>query len=266
MTHLSTPKAINPTDEDHLDFLHRKLLYALDERPVFWWKRGTKYGVIEGEAKPMWNMWVFFVQRVISHRQDSFDVASLEAVYLTDLVSGNLLENWHNFYTGETLPVPGRLMGPETQTFRKDGSSIAASPLPGLEIERTHTLGPATVVGDDVWLSFDSSAIVTRTNIAGTPQFRINDLETFNAKLSDVLDSDQPSASASATLHLISSWQGWLGMGDRPGSQVTRLIARKVFQFEDIAAELQRLIKHSYPEIAADPVAALDRPPEIFER
>ena len=265
MTLLPTPKTINSGDPAHLDFLHRKLLYALDERPVFWWKRGTKYGVIEGEAKPMWNMWVFFVQRVISHREDSFDVASLEAVYLTDLKSDELLDTWYNFYTDETLPVPGRLMGPETQTFRKDGSSIAATPLPGLEIKRTHTLGPATIAADDIWLSFDSSAIVTRTNVAGNPQFRINDLETFNAKLSDVLDPDVMSAPASATLHLISSWQGWLNMSDRPGSQVTRLIARKTFQFEDIANPLQQLIRETYPEIAADPVAALDRAPESFE-
>ncbi len=110
MTLLPTPKAIDPNDPDHLDFLHSKLLYALDDRPIFWWKRGTKYGVIEGEAKPMWNMWVFFVQRVTAHRAESFDVASLEAIYLTDLETGELLETWHNFYTGETLPVPGRLM------------------------------------------------------------------------------------------------------------------------------------------------------------
>ena len=266
MTLLTTPKALSSTDPDHLDFLHRKLLYALDERPVFWWKRGTKYGVIDGEAIPMWNMWVFFVQRVVSHREGSFDVASLEAVYLTDLDSGDLLDTWHNFYTGETLPVPGRLMGPETQTFRKNGSSIAATPLPGLEIERTHTLGPATVVGDDVWLSFDSSAIVARTNLADKPQFRINDLETFNAKLGDILDPDVMSAPASATLHLISSWQGWLNMGDRPGSQVTRLIARKTFDFENIPDQLQDLMKSTYPEIVSDPVAALDRAPESFEQ
>ena len=266
MTLLATPKHLNPLDPEHLDFLHRKLLYALDDRPVFWWKQGTKYGVVNGEAKPMWDMWVFFVQRVSEHRPESFDVASLEAVYLTDLDTGELLDTWHNFYTGETLPVPGRLMGPETQTFRMDGSSIAAIPLPGLEIKRTHKLGPATIVGDHVWLSFDSSAVVTRTNVADTPQFRVNDLETFNAQHSDVLDPDLPSAPATAALHLISSWQGWLGMADQPGSQVTRLVARKTFQFDDIAPPLKALIQRIHPEIAKDAVAALERPPESFER
>lgn len=264
MKMLATPKTLNPADPEHLDFLHRKLLYALDERPVFWWKQGTKYGVINGEAKPMWGMWVFFVQRVVEHRQDSFDVASLEAVYMTDLETGELLDTYENPYTGKTFPVPGRLMGPETQTFLKDGSSVAATHLPGLDIKRTHTLGPATVVANDVWLSFDSSAIVTRTTESGPEQFRVNDLETFNAHINDVLDADMPSAPARATLHLISSWAGWLGMQDQPGSQVTRLLARKAFQFEDIASQVRALLKRTHPEIAKDPISALERAPETF--
>ena len=231
---LETPKALNPDVPAHLDFLHRKILYALDERPVFWWKRGTKYGVISGEITPMWDMWVFFVQRVVEHREESFDVASLEAVYLTDHDTGALLETYTNPYTGETLALPGRLMGPETQTF-----------------------------DSDVWLSVDSSAIVTRASDARP--FRVNDLETFNAKRSDVLDPDQSCAPAQATLHLISSWQGWLNMGDRLGSQVTRLVAKKAFDFRGVAPELQSLLGYIHPDIAADPVAALERPQESFE-
>ena len=260
---LETPKALNPDVPAHLDFLHRKILYALDERPVFWWKRGTKYGVISGEITPMWDMWVFFVQRVVEHREDSFDVASLEAVYLTDHDTGALLENYTNPYTGETLALPGRLMGPETQTFDSDGGPAESSTLPGVSIKRTHQLGPATITGDDVWLSVDSSAIVTRSSDARP--FRVNDLETFNAKRSDVLDPDQSCAPAQATLHLISSWQRWLNMGDRLGSQVTRLVAKKAFDFRGVAPELQSLLGQSHPDIAADPVAALERPQESFE-
>lgn len=264
MALLPTPTTINPTDPEHLDFLHRKILYALDDRPVFWWKRGTKYGVIEGETIPMWDMWVFFVQRVVAHRADSFDVASLEAVYLIDQESGEPLEDYSNPYTGMSLPLPGQLMGPETQTFDKDGGPAKQSELPGISIQRTHTLGPATITGDDVWLSMDSSALVTRDS--QTRPFRVNDFETFSAKLPDILDPTQAGVSAQATLHLISSWQGWLNMGDHPGSQVTRLIAKKTFDFDDVAPELLKLLWRNHPEIAQDPVAALDRPPESFER
>ncbi len=261
---LPTPKELDPDDPAHLDFLHRKILYALDDRPVFWWKRGTKYGVVSGEVTPMWSMWVFFVQRIVAHRDDNFDVASLEAVYLTDHETGALLEDYTNPYTGETHALPGRLMGPETQTFHPDGGQAEGSALPGVTIERTHKLGPAIIANEDVWLSVDSSAIVTRTSDA--KPFRINDLETFNAKLSDVLDPDQPSAPAQATLHLISSWQGWLNMGALPGSQITRLVAKKAFNFKDIAPDLQALLAQHHPDIWADPVAALERPPESFER
>ncbi len=261
---LEPPARLDPADPRHLDFLHRKMLYAVDERPVLWWKSGTKYGVIEGNVTPMWNMWVFFVQRIVAHRNDSFDVASLEAVYLTDIDSGNLLDTWNNIYTGETLPVPGRLMGPEVQTFDQDGGR-AESGLPGIDIQRTHTLGPVTLAGNDVWLAIDSSAVVTRTASPETPPFRVNDLETFHAKLADVLDPDILSAPASASLHLISSWQSWLNMGDRPGSQITRLFARKAFDPSDLPAGLTGLMRRLHPDILRDPAAALDRSPESFE-
>ncbi len=261
---LATPKVLDPDDPAHLDFLHRKILYALDERPVYWWKQGTKYGVVQGEATPMWDMWVFFVQRVVEHRDKDFDVASLEAVFMMDHQTGEPLEEYVNPYTGERHSLPGQIMGPETQTFDQDGGRAEGSALPGISIERTHKLGPVTLTGNDVWLSVDSAAIVTRTSDA--KPFRVNDLETFQAKLSDVLDPDLPSAPAEASLHLISSWQGWLNMGDRPGSQVTRLFAKKAFDFDDIAPPLQKLLKQNHPDIAADPVAALVRPPESFER
>lgn len=264
MTLLPTPDRIEPTNPDHLDYLHRKILYALDDRPVFWWKRGTKYGVIEGETKPMWNMWVFFVQRVREHRASSFDVTSLEAVYLIDHETGEPLERYQNPYTGDVLDLPGQLMGPETQTFDKDGGPAKRSALPGISIERTHTLGPATIADNDIWLSMDSSAVVTRDS--DSQPFRVNDLETFSASLSDVLDPKQLSVSAQATLQLISSWQGWLNMGDHPGSQVTRLIAKKAFDINDIAPELLSLLKQRHPEIVDNPIAALDRSPESFER
>ena len=67
-------------------------------------------------------------------------------------------------------------------------------------------------------------------------------------------------------LHIISSWQGWLNMGDRPGSQVTRLNATKAFAIRDVPASIRALLAAHYPAILAAPLAALERAPESFER
>ena len=139
------------TDPAVIDRMHRKLVYALDDRPVFWWKQGTKYGVIDGEVTPLWNMQVFFVQQARAHRATEFDVASLEVVFLTDLDSGALLDTWRNPYTGETVPVPNRIFGPEAQTLTSTGGEVD-SDMPGISIRRRHSFGPANIVGDDVWL------------------------------------------------------------------------------------------------------------------
>ena len=140
-----------------------------------------------------------------------------------------------------------------------------ASTLPGVSIQRRHSFGPATVVGDDVWLPIDTASVITRTGGESTP-FRVNDLETFEGRRSDLELARLRSVPATAVLHIISSWQGWLKMGDRPGSQVTRLNARKAFTPKDTPESIQSLLAAHYPAILANPLAALDRPPETFER
>jgi len=247
-----------------IDRWHRKLVYALDDRPVYWWKLGTKYGVVDGEVTPLWGMQVFFVQQVRAHRARDFDVASLEIVFLTDLATGALLDTWRNPYTGETLPVPNRVFGPEVQTLSSVGGEVQ-SEMPGVSIQRRHSFGPATVAGNDVWLPVDTASVVTRAR-GDAPPFRVNDLETYHGSLADLERERIRSAPATAVLHIISSWQGWLKMGNRPGSQVTRLNARKAFAMKDVPASIRALLAAHYPGIVADPLAALDRPPESFER
>jgi hypothetical protein len=260
------PVAATPRGDDPavVDRWHRKLAYALDDRPVFWWKLGTKYGVVDGEATPLWGMQVFFVQQVRAHRERDFDVASLEVVFLTDLASGALLDRWRNPYTGETLPVPNRVFGPEVQTLGGVGGEVE-SEMPAVSIRRRHGFGPATIVGGDVWLPVDTASIVTPRRGAGRP-FRVSDLETFHGRLADLEDWRIRSAPATAMLHIVSSWQGWLAMGDRPGSQVTRLHATKAFSTRELPPSIRSLLAAHYPGILAAPLAALDRPPESFER
>lgn len=256
-----TPDGADPAV---IDRWHRKLVYALDDRPVFWWKFGTKYGLVDGEVTPLWAMQVFFVQQVRAHRERDFDVASLEIVFLTDLATGALLEHWRNPYTGATLRVPNRVFGPEVQTLTSLGGSVE-SEMPAVSILRRHSFGPATIVGGDVWLPIDTASVVTRRRGDGRP-FRVSDLETFHGRLADLERERIRSAPASAMLHIVSSWQGWLDMGDRPGSQVTRLHATKAFATRDLPASLRALLAAHYPDILAAPLAALERPPESFER
>jgi hypothetical protein len=249
-----------------VDRWHRKLAYALDDRPVFWWKLGTKYGVVDGEVTPLWGMQVFFVHQVRAHRERDFDVASLEVVFLTDLATGALLDRWRNPYTGEMLPVPNRVFGPEVQTLGGAGGGVGVeSEMPGVSVRRQHSFGPATIVGDDVWLPVDTTSVVTPRR-GGSRPFRVSDLETFHGRLGDLERARVRSAPATAVLHIISSWQGWLRMGDRPGSQVTRLHATKAFSTRDLPTTIRALLEAHYPDILGAPLSALDRAPESFER
>ncbi|MDX2225234.1 MAG: DUF1838 family protein [Rhodospirillaceae bacterium] len=251
-------------DPAFIDRAHRSLVYARDQRVVFWFKHGIKYGVVDGDVTPLWAMEVLFIQRVLAHRAEDFDMVSLEAVFMTDVATGALLDEWTNPYTGARLPVPNRLFGPERQTINSHSAAVL-SEMPGVRIDRRHTIGPATLVGDDVWLPVDTSSTVRRA-VGDAPPFRVHDLETFHGSRRAIDNPGVMSAPATAALHIISSWQTWLAMDGRSGSQVTRLTARKVFALDDIPGSTLALLKRTYPEIAANPAAALERAPESFER
>jgi hypothetical protein len=57
-----------------------------------------------------------------------------------------------------------------------------------------------------------------------------------------------------------------MNMGDRPGSLTSRLVGRKVRRYADLPESWRARLAQLAPDIAADPVAALDRPAAKFDR
>ena len=50
-------------------------------------------------------------------------------------------------------------------------------------------------------------------------------------------------------------------MGDRPGNRMTSGFGQKVARFVDVPSQTLTMIEQNYPEIIADPKAALSRAP-----
>ncbi len=256
------PATLDPDNRAHLGLLQKKLVYASDDRPLIWWTRGKKYGSINGEITPLWTLNVLLFKSV-KHRADgSFDTRMMELVYKTDVQTDQLLTRWRNPYTGEVHEEVPLIMGPLSRRYT-DSGPVSQSVLPGAEIKRTGSLGPAEIAGDHVWLLSDAHVVVDRK---GQNTFRAHDLSTYHGRVSDVLNPDLASAPATMTVHIIQSWHPWMKMGDREGTLVTRLSGAKCFKVDDIHPRVQGLLKDGHPEIARDFVARLAGPPERFDR
>ena len=124
-------------------------------------------------------------------------------------------------------------------------------------------LGPAEIVGDDVWLLTDAHVVVDRE---GQAAFRTHDLSTYHARVSDVLDPKIQSVPARRTVHIIQSWYPWMNMRDTEGSLITSISGAKCFAVEDIHPRILVLLNEHHPDIAKDFVARLEGPPERFDR
>jgi hypothetical protein len=239
----------------------RRIRYTAGDAPVFWWMRATKYGLSGDRLTPLFGMEIGNIVRT-RPVADGFAATSLEMVFFTDPATGKRTERVVNPYTGESLPRADSLVGPTTLVYRTSGTEFPRE-LPGVSLE----VEPLTAVfaseGDDVWLRDDSTARVTPL-VPEAPRFWVTDWGTYHASRAALADPALASVPATVTFGSVSSWLGWLKMGDRPGYMLSRASGRKYDRFDALPASFLDIVRERYPAILADPAAALEKPAHTF--
>ncbi len=234
--------------------LYRKLRYRSDDGHLFWWLSGTKYGQVDNELRPLHSLEACAIIRVRS-TGSGFDATSLEHVFYTDLETGRPLERMLNPFSGEMVQyrrTPARAV---TIHYDADASFTLPETKGGPRVEFRRSKGILVRHGGDVWLQDDSSTTVTPPG--GTPSHG-NDWSTFRARFDEIA---RPGANfVAATVHMqsLSGWQGWMKMGERRGGLTSRIVGAKVASFDDVPASWRSMLQSAHPEVARDPLGALD--------
>ena len=244
--------------------LYRKLHFRSDDGLAFWWLQGPKIGQVGATLTPLFTNSVGTIQRVRQLPDGGFEVTQLEMVFALDLVTGAPLAEWRNPYTGELLPIRFRPLGPTTIRYRPDNSRVLPTEIGGAPIESRATTHPPLIVGDDVFVRDESIARVMSPG--RTTPFEVNDIATYHGSLANLVDPAVTMGEATVFFAEVTGWQRWMNMGDRPGSLTSRLVGRKVRRYADLPESWRARLAQLAPDIAADPVAALDRPAAKFDR
>jgi hypothetical protein len=244
--------------------LYRKLRFRGDAGLVWWWLQGPKYGQVGTTLTPLFTMLVGTLQRFTPRAEGGFDLTSLEMVFLADLDTGARLTQWRNPYTGETLPVRFAPLGPSTVRYRPDNSRILPTEIGGARIESSARSSEPLVVGDDVFVRDESTARVFTPG--RTIPFEVNDLSTYHGSLRNLTDPAVTMGTATVSFAEVTGWQRWMNMGDRPGNLTSRSSGAKVAGFQWMPANWRGMLAEVAPQIAADPVAALEAPAARFDR
>jgi hypothetical protein len=244
--------------------LFHKLHLRTDDGVIFWWLMGPKIGQVGTTLTPLYTNCIGTVQRVRHLADGGFEVTQLEMIVMLDLETGTPLDKWRNPYTGESMPARHNIVGPVTVRYRPDGTRVLPTEVGGTPVESRVTTHAPLIVGDDVFIRDEAVARVF-TPGRNVP-FEVNDIAVYHGSLANLLDPGTTVGEATVFFAEVTGWQRWMQMDEHPGSLTSRLTGRKVRRFDELPEVFRRKLAQMAPEIAADPIAALDRPAPMFER
>jgi hypothetical protein len=244
--------------------MHRKLRFRTDEGLVFWWLQGVKYGQVGATLTPLYTNLIGTIQRIVPTDDGGFDMTMLEMTILLDTNGDQALSEWKNPYTGEILPVSLRPVGPITVHYNADDSRQMPKTMGGARLESEAEISPAVIVNDDVFMSEVIRARVFRPE--REHPYEVNDMSHYHGSLQELADPAVTMADTTVSFAEVTGWQNWMNMGSRDGALTSRTFGRKVASFDMMPQKWRDLLAEKAPDIAADPVAALDGPAAEFDR
>ncbi|MEQ8736370.1 MAG: DUF1838 family protein [Rhodospirillaceae bacterium] len=252
----ATHTLLDPNNPDDLYVIHRKLNYRFDNGLVFWYIQAVRNGLVDSEFTPFWKMDVGFIASVRDLDDRRYEVKTMSAIFYTDLETGKLIDSFDNPYTGQKIPVRQPTLSVSARAHNKTGLE-ARPPRPGVDMKEYGDIGPAWVIGDDVWCQADTGFRIEANDERPQPT-QVNDWFTYHGSISEVSNPDVQSAQATQNFNDINTWPAWLNMGDHPGNYVSRGFGRKVASMSAMPESWQKLMKEQYPKEFADPQSRID--------
>jgi hypothetical protein len=203
---------------------YAKLRGSLDGSSVAWWYRGIQYGVVDLAPKRLWAVQGLQVTSFKRREDGSFDNVFRDLMLYQHLATGDLLREFRNPYTGETVaPVP-RVMGPMTLVYSRAGGAPKDMKNMPPNMDTDWRVDRAVINGGDLILHEEGYSRVAE----GPARMVVNDFITLQGRLSDAENPDLVSAPARYSYCTLSSWPPFMAMGGREGHMMGRGNARKI--------------------------------------
>lgn len=225
-----------------------KLRSSLDGQQTFLTWSGSIYAFIPGERrKKLFNMVGMNVSRCIPVDEESWDFTSRELTYYLDPETGEILHQWDNPWTGETLTVV----------------HVANNPVQGYLKGKF----PAEVNDDLTTFWFDlfptyPNPLATDPQFAAySPQKTYQAAELFKLMV-PTADLQNPDLNSVSQLFLswdrIGPWVPWMKMGNQQGQLIYSGRGRKVSDFTQLPPLLQDEINRRIPVYKNAPQVSVD--------
>lgn len=247
--------------EDALEIMKRTQCGAKDGEPAVYYWSGKIYSRVEGERdRLLFHGEGMNVRQCVAvtdpKRGAGFRQVSREVMLFLDPATGQVLRQWKNPWTGETVevmhiandPVNGRPSFP-----------IAADGKP-------YTIAHKRM-GD--WVQMPLEVPLFYHNVLGGDyqayvgnEYHAMEIFDFAARADELFDTKKPTAYPSVSWVRISNWMPWMKMGSRQGLIVFNAMGAKLKSYDDLPALLKQEIAANYPAWTAPPPGDDARPNE----
>lgn len=249
---LAAPAAAQMLDpakpEDALQIMKRVQCGISEDKPaVFHWS-GNIYGRSPGQPdKLLFKGEGMNIRRCVEvndpERGKGWRMVSREVMLMLDPVTGEVLRQWTNPYTGQTVevmhihndPVNGR----PNFARNADGSPYRIAAL--------REAGPWVFMPFEAPLFYPNPLQGAYQNYVGGT-YHAMEIFDFAALKSELYNPKTPTAYPMVSWVRVSQWAPWMEMGDRPGQMVFNAMGRKLpGGFEELPEVLKREIRANYP-------------------
>jgi len=237
----------------------RKITCSLeDNKPIVYWWYGSMYSRVQGEKDRL----LFKVEGMNIRqcatiedpkRGQGYRMVSRELLFYQDPDTGEILDQWTNPWTGETVDV----------------LHVANDPVNwGNQYEINRNGKPyemnLSIHGDDWW---DTSTIPLfyKNPLAGDFQDYVGGIyhatEMFNTtgSVADLTDDNKDTAKVNIGWERISYWLPWMKMSGRNGIVYFHTFGKKLNSYDELPESIKAEIETNYPIYNQPPPTSDDR-------
>jgi hypothetical protein len=247
--------------EDALEISKRTQCGEKDGQPAVYYWSGNVYSRVEGERdRLLFRGEGMNIRQCVAvtdpQRGKGYRQVSREIMLYLDPATGEVLRQWKNPWTGETVevmhiandPVNGRPQFP----IGADGKPYT------INVKR---MGPWVQMPLEVPLFYHNVLGGDYQEYVGN-DYHAMEIFDFAARADELLDTAKPTAYPSVSWVRLSNWMPWMKMRSRQGIMIFNAMGTKLKSFDELPPVLKQEIAANYPAYTAPPPGDDARPNE----
>ncbi len=240
----------------------RKIHCSLkDNDPVTYMWQGRGYARVPGERdKLLFKVLGMNVRQCVTvndaEKGEGYRMVSREIMLYLDPQTGEILREWDNPWTGETVAVLHVANDPVNQpphfAVGRDGKQRRFEPM---------------MIGDTAFLAYEIPLFYTNP-LGGDYQkyvgnrYHATEIFDFTADINDIADLSEDTAQVNVAWVRMAPWLPWMKMGSRAGLTYFNAVGAKLNSWDELPALMKDEIKANYPDYTSPPPGDDARPNE----